>query len=74
MLSLSQRCWWPYIPRDKIAKASEFNACTDIGTTLKPVVTRCKWSPFIKSEEQDEEIQIVFGGPILNEKEQNNTF
>ena len=68
MLSLAQNIWWPYIHRDILAKASECKACTDIGKNLKSVISHHKWTPLPKCSEPNDEIQLDFGGPILNEK------
>ena len=68
MLSLAQNIWWPYIHRDILAKASECKACTDIGKNLKSVVPHRKRAPLPKCSEPNDEIQLDFGGPILNEK------
>ena len=51
-----------------LAKASECKACTEIGKNLKLVIPHCKWAPLPKCVEPNDEIQIEFGGPILNEK------
>ena len=68
MLSLAQNIWWPYIHRDILAKVSECKACTDIGKNLKSVIPHRKWAPLPKCSEPNDEIQLDFGGPILNEK------
>ena len=68
MLSLAQNIWWPYIHRDILAKASECKACTEISKNLKSVVSHRKWAPLPKCVEPDDELQIDFGGAILNEK------
>ena len=68
MLSLAQNIWWPYIHRDILAKASECKACTDIGKNLKSVIPHRKWALLPKCNEPNDEIQLDFGGPILNEK------
>ena len=68
MLSLAQNIWWPYIHRDILAKASECKACTEIGKNLKSVIPHRKWTPLPKCSEPNDEIQLDFGGPILNEK------
>ena len=68
MLSLAQNILLPYIQRDILAKASECKACTEIGKNLKSVILHCKWAPLSKCVEPNDEIQIDFSGPILNEK------
>ena len=50
-------------------KADQCKPFTDIGKNLKPVVPASKWKPLFCSE-PSEEIQIDFGGPITNEKDQ----
>ena len=68
MLSLAQNIWWPYIHRDILAKASECKPCTEIGKNPKSVISHRKSAPLPKCIEPNDEIQIDFGGPILNEK------
>ena len=68
MLSLAQNIWWPYMHRDILAKASECKGCKEIGKNLKSVISHRKWAPLPKRSEPNDEIQIDFGGPILNEK------
>ena len=68
MLSLAQNIWWPYIHRDILAKASDCKGCTEIGKNIKTVIPHRKWTPLPKCSEPNDEIQIDFGGPILNEK------
>ena len=68
MLSLAQNIWWPYIHRDILARTSECKACTEIGKNLKSVILHRKWAPLPKCNEPNDERQIDFGGPILNEK------
>ena len=68
MLSLAQKFWWPYIHRDILAKTSKCKACTEIGKNLKSKIPNCKWSPLPKRIEPNDEIQIDFGGTIINEK------
>ena len=56
-----------------MAKASKSKTCTDIGKNLKSVIPHRKWATLPKCVEPNHEIQIDFGGPIINEKgiEQN---
>ena len=67
MLSLAQNIGWPNIHRDILAKTSECKACTEIGKNSKSVIPHCKWAPLPKCVEPNDEIQMDFGGPILNE-------
>ena len=69
MISLSQYAWWPYMHREILAKTSDCVQCTDIGKNLKTVIPKSKWHPHKLCQEPNEEIQIDFGGPILNEKD-----
>ena len=48
--------------------------CTDIGKNLKPITPKSKWHPRKLCQEPIEEIQIDFGGPILNEKDKEIYF
>ena len=68
MLSLEQNIWWLYVHRDILAKTSDCKACTEIGKNLNPVIPHSKWSPLPKCIEPNDENQIDFGGPIINEK------
>ena len=60
--------------REILNKAAQCKPCTDIGKNLKPVVPASKWKPLLTCTEPNEEIQIDFGGPITNEKEQDIYF
>ena len=51
-----------------LAKARECKACTEIGKNLKPLIPHSKWSSLHNCIELNNEIQMVFGGPIINEK------
>ena len=68
MLSLAQNLWLPYIHHDMLAKASECKACTEIGKNLKPVIPRSKWSPLPNCIGPNDELQVDFVRPIINEK------
>ena len=60
--------------REILNKAAQCMPCTDIGKNLKPIVPASKWKPLLNCSEPDEEIQIDFGGPITNEKDQDTHF
>ena len=74
MITLGQYAFWPYMSREILNKAAQCKPCTDIGKTLKPVVPASKWKPLQTCTEPNEEIQIDFGGPITNEKDQDVYF
>ena len=72
--SLSQYAWWPYMHREIWAKTSDCVPCTDIGKNLKPIIPKSKWYPHKACQEPNEEIQIDFGGPILNDQDKDIYF
>ena len=72
MITLGQYAFWPYMHREILNKAATCKPCTDIGKNLKPVIPASKWKPLLPCTEPNEEIQIDFGGPITNEKDQDN--
>ena len=74
MLNLGQYAFWPYMHREILNKAATCKPCTDISKNLKRVVPVSKWKPLLNCSEPNEEIQIDFGGPITNEKDQDIHF
>ena len=74
MVTIGQYAFWPYMHREILNKAAQCKPCTDIGKNLKPVVPASKWKPFLQCTEPNEEIQIDFGRPITNEKDQDIYF
>ena len=74
MITLGQNAFWPYMHREFFNKAVQCKTCTDIGKNFKHVVSASKWQPLLNCSEPNEEIQIDFGGPITNEKDQGIYF
>ena len=74
MISLSQYAWWPYMHKEILAKTSDCVPCTDIGKNLKPIIPKSNWHPHKLCQEPNEEIQINFGGPVLNAKDKEIYF
>ena len=66
MISLSQYAWWRYMHKEILAKTSDCVPCEEIGKNLKPVIPKSNWHPYKACHDPNEEIQIDFGGPILN--------
>ena len=65
---MATHCWWPYMHRELIAKATECKPCTVTGKNLKSVLPAKQINPYIPCVEPNQEIQIDFGGPIFVEK------
>ena len=57
--------------REILAKTSDCVPCTHIGKNLKPIIPKSKWYPHKACQETNEEIQIEFVGPILNEQDKD---
>ena len=74
MISLSQYAWWPYRHREILAKTSDCAPRTEIGKKLKPIIPKSKNPPHTACQEPNEEIQIDFGGPIINDKDKDIYF
>ena len=74
MISLSQYAWWPYMHREILAKTADCVPCTNIGKNLKPIIPKSKWHPHKACQEPNEEIQIDFGGPIINDQDKDVYF
>ena len=74
MITFGQYAFWPYMHREFPNKAAQCEPYTDIGKNLRPVVLASKWKPLQTCKEPNEEIQIDFGGPITNEKDQDIYF
>ena len=68
MICMATHCWWPYIHRELIAKATECKPCTVIGKNLKSFIPAKQFDPHIPCVEPNQEIQIEFGRPIFDEK------
>ena len=60
--------------REILAKTSDCVPCTDIGINLKPIIPKSKWHPHNACQERNEEIQINFGGPIINDQNKDIYF
>ena len=68
MICMTTHCWWPYIDRELIVKATECKPCTVIGKNLKSVIPAKQFNPHIPCVEPNQDIRIDFGGPIFDEK------
>ena len=74
MTDMATHAWCPYMHRDIITKTAKCNPCIKIGKNLKSIVPARKWAPLKLSKVPNEEIQIDFGGPIYNKKNQEFYF
>ena len=74
MTDMATHAWWPYMHRDIATKTAKCNPCVKIGKNLKSIIPANKWAPLKLCKVPNEEIQIEFGGPIYNEKNQEIYF
>ena len=68
MICMATHCWWPYIQRELIVKATECKPCTVTGKNLNSVIPAKQFNPHLPCVEPNQEIQIDFGGPIFDER------
>ena len=61
-------CWWPYMKREIIVKATECKPSTAIGKNLKSVIPAKQFKALIPCVEQNQEFQIDFGDLFLSQK------
>ena len=54
--------------RELIVKATECKPCTTISKNLRSVIPAKQFRPHIPCVEPNQETQIDFGGPIVDEK------
>ena len=74
MSDMATHAWWPNMHRDIATKTAKCNPCVKIGKNLKSIIPDNKWAPLKLCKIPNEEIQIDFGGPIYNEKNQEIHF
>ena len=60
--------------RDIAKKTAKCNSCVKIGKNINSIIPAKKWAPLMLCKVPKEEIQIDFGGPIYNEKNQEIYF
>ena len=72
MICMATYCWWPYMNRELIVKATECAHCTVIGKNLKSVIPAKQLRPHVPCVEPNQEFQIDFGGQIFHEKDNDN--
>ena len=68
LICMAIHCWWPYMHRELIVKATECKPGTVVSKNLKSVIPAKQFNPHIPCVEPNQEIQIDFGGPIFDEK------
>ena len=74
MTDMATHAWWPYMHRDIISTTANCNPCVKIGKNLTSINPASKWAPLKLCKVPSEEMQIDFGGPIYNEKNQEVCF
>ena len=74
MVTFGQYAFSPYMHREILNKAAQCKPCFDIGKIKKTVALASKRQSPLSRSELNEKIQIDFGGPITNEKDQYKHF
>ena len=70
MMHLANMIWFPTIHREIVTLTQNCQPCIKIGKNLKPIIPKSKLAQLPPLHEPNEEIQMDFAGPILDE--QNN--
>ena len=66
MIYLAQLVWYPQIHRDIVAQAQRCRQCTKTGENPKLIVPKNKHVELPLLSEPNEEVQMDFAGPIIN--------
>ena len=68
MICMTTHCWWPYMNRESLVKATECKPCTSMSKNCISLIPAKHFRPHISCVEPNQEIQIDFGGPIFDKK------
>ena len=68
MMHLANLIWFPRIHREIVTPTQNCQPCIKIGKNLKPLIPKNKISELPQLTEPNEEVQLDFAGPILDEK------
>ena len=68
MMAASEYLWWPFMNRQIIDTCEKCRECTLFGKNLKPVLTCNTAQPLPVLSGPNQELQLDFAGPILDDK------
>ena len=68
MIFMAKDCWWPYMNRQLIVRATQCKPCSVIGKNLKSVFPVEQFQQVVPYFQPNQEIQINFEGPIFDGK------
>ena len=68
MMHLANLIWLPRIHREIVTLTQNCQPCIKIGKNLKPLIPKNKISELPQLTEPNEEVQLDFAGPVLDEK------
>ena len=68
MMHLANLFWFPRIHREIVTLTQNCQPCIKIGKNLKPIIPKNKISLLPPLTEPNEEVQLDFAGPIVNEQ------
>ena len=69
MLEAAKHVWYPYLHCDTVATAKSCNNCRDKGKNLKVISGKKHYTTLDAVVEPNEEIQLDFMGPLLDEND-----
>ena len=58
MICMATHCWWPYMKREHIVKATESKPCAVIGKNLESVIPAKEFRSHVPCVDSNQEIQI----------------
>ena len=74
MLDLIQNFWFPHIHRSIVQMAQNCKQCTEQGKNLKPILGKTFSFQMKPLVEPNEEVQLNFAGPLLDELNRDANF
>ena len=67
-MAASEYLWWPFMIRQIIDTCEKCRKCTLFGKILKPVSNFITAQPLLNLSGPNQELQLDFAGPILDDK------
>ena len=72
MIHLANLIWFPRIHREIVTLTQNCQPCIKIGKKLKSIIPKFEIAHLPPLQEQNEEIQLDFAGPITDEQQKDS--